>query len=41
MDFSKFELTKIKKASDEEIINIAIKNNFDLNKYKYYTKTKY
>ena len=36
-----FELTKIKRASDEEIINIAIKNNFDLNKYKYYTKTKY
>jgi len=35
------ELTKIKNASDNEIINIAIKNNFDLNKYKYHTKKKY
>jgi len=27
------ELSKIERASDEEIIKIAMKNNFDLNKY--------
>ena len=28
------ELSKVDKASDDEIIRIALKNNFDLNKYK-------
>ena len=30
------ELVKIEKASDDELIEIAIDNNFDLNEYKYY-----
>ena len=28
-----FELTKIENASDEELIEIALQNNFDLNNY--------
>ena len=28
------DLIKVQNASDEELINIALKNNFDLNKYK-------
>ena len=27
------DLIKVQNASDEELINIALKNNFDLNKY--------
>lgn len=29
------ELSKLKNANEQEIIRIAIKNNFDLNQYKY------
>lgn len=35
------ELTKIEKASNEELIEIALNNNFDLNEYKYYQRRKY
>ena len=28
------DLSKVKKANNKELIEIAIKNNFDLNKYK-------
>ena len=28
------DLIKIEKASDEEVINIAIQNNFDLSRYE-------
>lgn len=34
------ELTKIEKAKDEELIQIALDNNFDLNKYIYETKSR-
>ena len=34
------ELTKIEKATDKEIIQIAIDNKFDLNEYVIYTKSK-
>lgn len=30
------ELVKIEKASNDELIEIAKDNNFDLNEYKYY-----
>lgn len=36
-----FELSKIEKATDEEIIEIALKNNFDLNNYKNISKKLY
>ena len=29
-------LAKIEKASEDELVQIAIDNNFDLNEYKYY-----
>lgn len=32
--FAIMELVEVEKASNEELINIAIKNGFDLNKYK-------
>ena len=32
------ELTKVEKTRDEELIQIAIDNNFDLNKYIYEIK---
>ena len=32
------KLTKIEKATEEELIQMAIDNNFDLNKYIYETK---
>ena len=35
------ELTKIEKANNEELIEIAINNNFDLNEYKYYQLRKF
>ena len=35
------ELTKIEKANNEELIEIAINNNFDLNEYKYYQRRKF
>lgn len=34
------ELTKIERASDEELIRIALNNNFDLNKYKYHFRSR-
>lgn len=34
------KLTKIENANNEELIKIAIDNNFDLNKYKYYQRRK-
>ena len=34
------ELVKIEKASNQEIIQIAIDNNFDLNEYVIYTKNR-
>ena len=34
------ELSKIEKASNQEIIKIAIDNNFDLNEYVIYTKNR-
>ena len=36
------DLIKVQNASDEELINIALKNNFDLSKYivNGYSKTK-
>ena len=34
------ELTKVEKANNEELIEIAINNNFDLNEYKYYQRRK-
>jgi len=34
------ELTKIEKATEKEIIQIAIDNKFDLNEYVIYTKSK-
>ena len=34
------ELTKIEKASNQDIIKIAIDNNFDLNEYVIYTKNR-
>ena len=35
------ELTKIEKANNEELIEIAINNKFDLNEYKYYQRRKF
>ena len=34
------ELSKIEKASNQEIIKIAIDNNFDLNEYVIYAKNR-
>lgn len=34
------ELNKIERANDEELINLAISNNFNLNKYISHSKTK-
>ena len=34
------ELSKIEKASNQEIIKIAIDNNFNLNEYIIYTKNR-
>jgi len=34
------ELTKIEKATDKEIIQIAIDNKFDLNEYIIYSKSR-
>ena len=34
------ELTKIEKATDKEIIQIAIDNKFDLNEYIIYNKSR-
>lgn len=33
------ELTKIKRASSQELINIALKNNFDLTEYQIKNKS--
>ena len=35
------ELINIEKASNEELKEIALNNNFDLNEYKYYQRKKY